>query len=78
MLLPMTVALERFKASCLDLISLVNRTGEEVLIAEHGEALARLVPARSTPPANLFGKLVESTHVTGDIVRRTRVGAGRE
>ena len=71
MLRPMTVALEQFRDSCLDLVSLVSRTGEEVLIAEHGETLARLVPAPAAPPANLFGKLAERTHVAGDIVNST-------
>jgi prevent-host-death family protein len=64
----MTVALEQFQASCLDLINLVNRTGEEIRIDQHGLPVARLVPAPASPPTMLFGKLAQQTRVQGDIV----------
>ncbi|MCZ7636297.1 MAG: type II toxin-antitoxin system prevent-host-death family antitoxin [Verrucomicrobia bacterium] len=64
----MTIALEQFQASCLDWINLVNRTGEELAIDQHGLLVAKLVPAPVSPPATLFGKLAEQTHVQGDIV----------
>ena len=64
----MTVALEQFQSSCLDLINLVSRTGEEVCIAQHGQAVARLVPAPALAPSALFGKLAQQTRVQGDLV----------
>jgi antitoxin (DNA-binding transcriptional repressor) of toxin-antitoxin stability system len=64
----MTVALEQFKSSCLELINLVSRTGEEVWVAQNGQTLVKLVPAPAVPPATLFGKLAQETLVQGDIV----------
>jgi antitoxin (DNA-binding transcriptional repressor) of toxin-antitoxin stability system len=64
----MMVALEQFKSSCLELISLVSRTGEEVWVAQNGQALVKLVPAPALPPSAIFGKLAEETRVQGDIV----------
>jgi antitoxin (DNA-binding transcriptional repressor) of toxin-antitoxin stability system len=64
----MTVALEQFKSSCLELINLVSRTGEEVWVAQNGQALVKLVPAAAVPPSTLFGKLAQETRVQGDIV----------
>lgn len=64
----MTVALEQFKSSCLELIGLVSRTGEEVWVSQNGQALVKLVPAPPLPPSVLFGKLAQETRVQGDIV----------
>ncbi len=64
----MMVALEQFKSSCLELISLVSRTGEEVWVAQNGQTLVKLVPAPAIPPSALFGKLARETCVQGDIV----------
>lgn len=64
----MNVAFEQFKSSCLELISLVSRTGEEVWVAQNGQVLVKLVPVPALSPSAMFGKLAQETHIRGDIV----------
>ena len=57
----------RFKATCLEVLDRVLRTGEEVTITKRGKAVARVVPNTSTaayPQLELRG----SVEITGDIV----------
>ena len=56
----------KFKATCLEVLDRVLRTGEEVTITKRGKAVARVVPNASTaayPQLELRG----TAELTGDI-----------
>jgi len=46
----MDISVTDFKARCLDLIRLVERTGKPLTIKRRGKTVARLEPARSFDP----------------------------
>ena len=57
----------KFKATCLEVLDRVLRTGEEVTITKRGKAVARVVPNASSsayPQLELRG----TAEITGDIV----------
>jgi prevent-host-death family protein len=74
----MRIPAKVFKARCLDLISRVARTHEEVVITKHGKPVARLVPAREVPEAVIFGCMAGSVVKMGDIVSPVGDGWGAE
>ncbi len=57
----------KFKATCLQVLDRVLRTGEEVTITKRGKAVARVVPSAGVaahPQLELRG----TAEITGDIV----------
>ena len=67
----MIIPAGKFKATCLQLMDQVNRTGEEIVITKHGKPVARLVPVDPQAPRQTFGLLADQTEVYGDIVEPT-------
>ena len=61
------VAAGEFKARCLKLMDDVERDRVPIVITKRGRAVAKLVPVDERPPP-LFGCLVGSVTIVGDIV----------
>lgn len=58
-----------FKATCLEVLERVRRTGRSVVITKRGEPIAEVVPTSSaTAGTDWLGSLSASAHITGDIV----------
>ena len=49
-----TIKASEFKAKCLHLMDLVNKTNEEIIITKNGKPVSRLVPYRKQVDS-LFG-----------------------
>lgn len=43
-----TVPVEKFKATCLDLLDQVQLTGEEIVVTKYGKPVARITPVGNT------------------------------
>ena len=64
-----TVTISKFKATCLELLKRVQRTGRPILITRRGEPIAEIVPPRLQPPSERrIGRLEGSGEILGDIV----------
>lgn len=64
-----TIAVSKFKATCLAQLEQVRRTGQALLVTKRGVALAQVVP----PPvaersASAFGCMADLVHEIGDVV----------
>ena len=64
----MEIPAGEFKARCLALMDEVQETGREVVITKRGRPVARLVPVAATTPRTVFGCMVGTVRVVGDIV----------
>ena len=65
-----TIAISKFKATCLSLLDRVKKTGQPLLITKRGEPVAQVVPPPPPePPAgSAFGSMAGSAEILGDIV----------
>lgn len=64
-----TIAISKFKATCLAVIERVRRTGKPVVVTRRGEPVAEVVPP--TPPRagnNWLGSMRGTVRYLGDIV----------
>ncbi len=65
-----TIAISKFKATCLAAIDRVRRTGRPLLITKRGEPVAQVVPP--PPPAGTggksFGAMKDTSRILGDLV----------
>ena len=64
---PAEISAGDFKATCLELMDAVERTGSSVIVTKRGRAVARLAPVRARP-RSAFGLLRGRIGVRGDIV----------
>ena len=63
-----TMAVSKFKATCLAVLQQVRTTGQPVRITRRGEPIADVVPpAPPQRPADWLGALSDRTRITGDI-----------
>ncbi len=64
-----TVSISKFKATCLELLARVQRTGEPILVTKRGQPIAEVVPppAPATPGAWL-GAMKGTGRMKGDLV----------
>ena len=64
-----TVAISKFKATCLALLDKVKRTGQPLLITRKGEPVAQVFPP-PTPkkPASWLGTFQATGKIKGDII----------
>ena len=62
-----TIKASEFKATCLQLMDEVAKTGESVVITKNGKPVSQLVPYR-TKPKTLYGALKGSIEILDDIV----------
>jgi len=66
---PETIAISKFKATCLAVLERVRRTGRPVLVTRFGKPIAEVVPPPPpVPPARWLGSLQHSARIVGDIV----------
>ena len=61
------VSISRFKATCLELLRLVQETGEPILITKRGEALAEVRPPQSQESRSPLGIMKARTTILGDV-----------
>lgn len=64
-----SIAISKFKATCLAVIDQVNRSGEPVLVTKRGKPVAEVIPASSSPTqARRLGQLADSGRIVGDVI----------
>ena len=63
-----TVSVSEFKATCLELLAKVGRTGEPILITKRGKPLAQVTPPPPQRKKSWLGCMAGTAHVLGDIV----------
>ncbi len=64
----MEISASEFKAKCLKLMDEVARTHEPVVITRRGKPVAKMVPVEQEEAPLLFGYMVGTATVHGDIV----------
>jgi prevent-host-death family protein len=63
------VSVSRFKATCLELLARVKRTGQPILITRRGVPIAEVVPPRAEErPKSWLGSLRGTGKIVGDVV----------
>jgi prevent-host-death family protein len=64
-----TIAISKFKATCLAVLERVKRTGQPVLVTRFGEPVAEIVPpSPADKPERWLGKLRDTGRIRGDVV----------
>jgi prevent-host-death family protein len=64
----MVINATEFKAKCLSLMEYVQSKQEEIIITNHGKAIAKLVPSESDQKISSVGFLKGKVKIEGDIV----------
>ena len=64
-----TIAISKFKATCLAVLERVRVTGEPVLVTRFGEAVAEVSPPRAAKGAKRsLGDLAGTAEILGDLI----------
>ena len=63
----MDISAAQFKAECLKLMDLVEKTREPIVITKHGRPVAQLAPV-SAASDSLFGYMKDTMKVEGDLL----------
>ncbi len=63
-----SVGVARFKATCLQVLDRVARTGEEITITKRGKAIARVVPSVGNGDRHPQRTLQGTAELVGDIM----------
>lgn len=64
-----SIAISKFKATCLSVLEQVRTTGEPVLVTKRGEPVAEILPASHPAQGEReLGDLAGSARIVGDIV----------
>jgi len=64
-----TIAISKFKATCLAVLERVRRTGEPILVTRYGEPVAEVIPPPAPArPTNWLGSFRDRGEILGDIV----------
>ncbi len=64
-----TLAISKFKATCLAVLEDVRRTGRPVTVTRFGKPVARVVPPTSTrPKKRVLGAYAGQAEILGDII----------
>jgi prevent-host-death family protein len=64
-----TIAVSKFKATCLSVLERVRKTGKPVLVTRFGKPIAEIVPPPPPPrTANWMGSMAGTCEILGDIV----------
>ncbi len=65
-----TIAVSKFKATCLSLLEKVMKTGQPILITKQGRPLAQVIPP--PPPErkkSWIGSASETAQIKGDLIQ---------
>jgi antitoxin (DNA-binding transcriptional repressor) of toxin-antitoxin stability system len=64
-----TIAVSKFKATCLAVLQRVKRTGRPVRVTRFGKAVADVVPPRAEEAEDAWvGSMAGRAEITGDVV----------
>ena len=64
-----TMAISKFKATCLAVLERVRKTGKPIQITRFGKPVAEVVPPSPPPrPEGWIGSMSASAEISGDIV----------
>ena len=64
-----TIPISKFKATCLDVLEEVSRSGRPVLVTRHGEPIAEIVPSSRPPESGSWLGAARGTgRIVGDLV----------
>ena len=64
-----SIAISKFKATCLAVLAEVNKTGQPVTVTRFGKAVAEIVPPAPTPsPGGWLGAMRGTGRIKGDLV----------
>lgn len=65
-----TIAISKFKATCLALLDRVRKTGQPLLITKRGEPIAQVLPPppAEAPEGSTYGCMKGTIEILGDIV----------
>jgi antitoxin (DNA-binding transcriptional repressor) of toxin-antitoxin stability system len=64
-----TMAISKFKATCLATLERVNKTGQPLRVTRFGKPVADIVPPAPEPPdEDWLGSLAGTAEIRGDIV----------
>ncbi len=64
-----SIAISKFKATCLGVLERVRKTGKPVLVTRFGKPVAQIVPPpEAKRPAHWLGSLAGTARIKGDIV----------
>ena len=62
-----TIAISKFKATCLARIERVRQTGRPLLITKRGIAIAQVIPPPAEPTGSGLGRMAGTVTEFGDI-----------
>lgn len=66
---PETIAISKFKATCLAVLKRVRRTGRPVLVTRFGEPIAEVgPPPPPARPARWLGSMQHRARIVGDVI----------
>ena len=64
-----TIAISKFKATCLAVLERVQRTGQPILVTRFGKPVAEVNPARTAGKRKRqFGQMAGTSEILGDII----------
>jgi len=64
-----TVAISKFKATCLELLKKVKQTGQALLVTRNGEPIAMVVPPpQPQKPPSWLGSFKSTGRIKGDVL----------
>ena len=64
-----TIAISKFKATCLSLLERVKNTKEPILVTKKGVPIAQVIPAQETDKErSWYACMQDSLEIRGDIV----------
>lgn len=64
----MEIQLQQFQIRSLELIEVAQKTGEEITLIKHGQAIAKIVPLQPLQSVPFLGSMEGSVEVKGDII----------
>lgn len=63
-----TIAISKFKATCLSLLQKVKNTGQPLVVTKKGKPIALVSPPPASQKGIKFGCMKDSIKILGDII----------
>lgn len=64
-----TIAISKFKATCLQLLDRIRKTGESLVVTKKGTPIALVSPPPPPPKKSSFGAMKGKIKIHGDITK---------